>query len=129
MKARKDEDTKVRINAVMANPCAIIANHNAVIARSAATKQSVTIRSKVNGQGLMVNGRKKPTNVVIANPNAFMVRSRQLKANKIHFQLSTFNFQLISDCFAALAMTARGDAMTARGGRNDGEEKPRKTIF
>jgi hypothetical protein len=34
-----------------------------------------------------------------------IARSRQLKANKIHFQLSTFNFQLISGCFATLAMT------------------------
>jgi hypothetical protein len=44
-----------------------------------------------------------------------IARSRQLKANKIHFQFSTFNFQLITDCFATLAMTARGDAMTAKG--------------
>jgi hypothetical protein len=47
------------------------------------------------------------------SPLFVIARSRQLKANKIHFQFSTFNFQLISDCFAMLAMTVKGNTMTA----------------
>jgi hypothetical protein len=66
-------------------------NNNPVIAREARPKQSVTINA--------------------SNNYPIIAKSRQLKANKIHFQLSTFNFQLFSDCFAALAMTATGLAI------------------
>jgi hypothetical protein len=41
--------------------------------------------------------------------NAVIGRRWQLKANKIHFQFSIFNFQLTLDCFAAFTTTVKGD--------------------
>jgi hypothetical protein len=74
---------------------------NAVIARNAATKQSVTEERKIYMENILTtenteNTEKSPANI--------MGGSEQLKANKIHFQFSTFNFQLIKGYFATLPM-------------------------
>jgi hypothetical protein len=67
-------------------------NANAVITRSVATKQSLFEGRKGYMENILTTEDTEDTE---NSPPFVIARSRQLKANKIHFQLSIFNFQLI----------------------------------
>jgi hypothetical protein len=70
----------------------VIVNPFAVIARSVATKQSLSEGRKGYMENILTTEDTENTE---NSPLFVIARSGQLKANKIHFQLSIFNFQLI----------------------------------
>jgi hypothetical protein len=67
---------------------------NAVIARSVATKQSLTENALIVTDCFAALAMTARGNAMTAKGNAMMASIRHLRASA-HFQLSTFNFQLI----------------------------------
>jgi hypothetical protein len=84
------------------------------------TNQSSDNNIVISGQWLVISVRfRLLTNAVMANPYAVIATPYAVIARSAATKQSLPEDALwVRDCFAALAMTARGDTMTVKEGQN-----------